>query len=79
MEFKHEEKDYVVSGILKNDAIRLSLHFDKQKFIKTLKFHNFPIEIQKAFDCVENIFDELKQKEKVLVDIISGSIILSVN
>ena len=52
VKFEHEEQDYYFAGGLKNSTIKLNLEVGRRRLAKTLKYKDFPSEIQKAYDCV---------------------------
>ena len=55
LKFKHKGENYAVEGLLEGKTLKISLDTGSRKFKKTFTYEEFPDEIKKAFDSVEDI------------------------
>ena len=76
--FKHEGPNYVVKGTLEGRTMKISLATADRKFKKTFTFEEFPDEIQRAFDDVEDFFEIMEGSKNIVVQPFKGVIVLIV-
>ena len=67
VKFRHHENNYLIEGFLLNKTIKINLLSGGKKFSKTFFYGEFPDDVQKAYETIEEIFEILGEKKNILV------------